>query len=124
MQAPAKDEAANEGGLYVVAERRWNQRRISPETRRPYIPSYVSHVPVRMQVAKARLHQPLFWPRRAVPTVQAWRAEEHEEKSGCRTDERGQSAFASAVIAINAPGINIQLEIFAMASTPVKRWRK
>jgi len=44
----------------------------------------------------------LLWPRRAVPTVQACRADEHDEKSGCRADERGQSAFATTVIASSA----------------------
>src|SRR5437588_12831645 len=56
-----------------------------------------------MQVACARSHQRLLWPRRAVPTVQACRADEQDEKSGCRAEERGQSAFATTVMASSDP---------------------
>ena len=74
-----------------------------------------------MQAACARSHQALLLPRRAVPTVQAWRAEEHEEKSGCRADERGQSALAAVVVAssaaMNAVSTTTSFEV-RIASTP------
>src|SRR4029077_2738565 len=74
-----------------------------------------------MQVRYARSHPPWLWPRRAVPTTQAWRAFEQVEKSGCRAEFLGMSRpLATAGVAINAVSVTTSLEMLRMASLPVE----